>query len=163
MRKFNSIFSVFRRPANAVAFINGSEEYPDIKGLVFFYQMREGVMVRAEIFGLPKEAEVCDTPIFAFHIHSGSQCTGDENDFFADTKGHYNPKDCPHPYHAGDMPSLFSVNGKAVLAFLTDRFTVKEILEKAVVIHSSTDDFATQPSGNAGKKIACGVIKPTAR
>ena len=43
--------------------------------------------------------------------------------------------------------------------FLTDRFTLKEIIGRTVVIHSMPDDFTSQPSGNSGEKIACGVIK----
>lgn len=57
------------------------------------------------------------------------------------------------------MPPLFGNDGKAFSAFLTDRFTVKEIVGKTVIIHSSTDDFTTQPSGNSGEMIACGEIK----
>ena len=87
-----------------------------------------------------------------------TETTGNEDDPFADAKTHYNPKSCPHPYHAGDLPPLFSANGYAYSAVLTDRFTVDEIIGKTVVIHSSPDDFTTQPSGNAGRKIACGVI-----
>ena len=44
-------------------------------------------------------------------------------------------------------------------AFLSGRFTIDEIIGKAVIVHSSPDDFTTQPSGNAGEKIACGIIK----
>lgn len=43
--------------------------------------------------------------------------------------------------------------------FLTDRITLKEVIGKAVVIHSMPDDFTSQPSGNSGEKIACGIIK----
>ena len=50
------------------------------------------------------------------------------------------------------------VNGYAFSAFLTDRFTVKEIVGRTVIMHSSPDDFTSQPSGNAGEKIACGEI-----
>ena len=46
----------------------------------------------------------------------------------------------------------------AFLAFITDRFTANEVIGKTVIIHDSPDDFTTQPSGNAGNKIACGII-----
>ena len=49
--------------------------------------------------------------------------------------------------------------GNAYLSFKTDRFTVKEILGRTIVIHSYPDDFQYQPSGNAGRKIACGIIQ----
>lgn len=57
------------------------------------------------------------------------------------------------------MPPLFSVNGNAFLCFMTNRFKIKEVLGKSVIIHSKPDDFTTQPSGNAGEKIACGMIR----
>ena len=163
MNSFNDFCTIFRRRPNAVAFINGSDKYPNIHGRAYFYSMLDGVIVRAEILGLPTVDDDCKDPIFAFHIHGGTECTGNEADPFANANGHYNPNNCPHPYHAGDLPPLFGVNGRAFYAFLTDRFTVPEILGKTIIIHSRPDDFTTQPAGNAGEKIACGVITPTAR
>ncbi|MGN1195750.1 MAG: superoxide dismutase family protein [Acutalibacteraceae bacterium] len=163
MNNRNCFNPAFSRPADAVAFIHGSENYPGISGTVRFYRTPDAVLVRAEISGLPTGEGGCDSPIFAFHIHGGTECAGDEKDSFADAKGHFNPDDCQHPYHAGDMPPLFGVNGRACLTFLTDRFTVREILGKTVIIHRMPDDFKTQPSGNAGEKIACGVIMQTRR
>ena len=64
-----------------------------------------------------------------------------------------------HPKHAGDLPPLMGCQGNAYLAVKTDRFIVHDIIGKTVVIHSDPDDFHTQPAGNAGKKIACGVIR----
>lgn len=61
--------------------------------------------------------------------------------------------------HAGDLPPLLSCQGNAYLSVKTDRFSVNEIIGRTVVIHSNPDDFHTQPAGNAGKKIACGVIQ----
>ena len=78
---------------------------------------------------------------------------------FANTMGRYNPDMCMHPYHAGDMPPLFANNGHAFMMFLTDRFTINEIIGKTIILHSEPDDFHSQPSGNSGNKIACGVIE----
>lgn len=163
MRSRNCDGSGSFRIADAAALMSGSEKYPCITGCVRFYTAPGGVLVRAEISGLPKGTGGCDSPVFAFHIHEGTACAGDEKDRFSGAKGHYNPDDCPHPYHAGDMPPLCGVNGRACLSFLTGRFTVKEILGKTVIIHRMPDDFKTQPSGNAGEKIACGVIRRTKR
>lgn len=163
MQRPENFCTVFERPANAAAFLKGSEKYSDVNGMVMFYELPNAVLVCAEVAGLPRGNGICDNPIYAFHIHSGTECTGDETDPFAKTDGHFNPNDCPHPFHAGDMPPLFTVKGRAFLAFLTDRFTMPEILGKTVVIHSRPDDFTTQPSGNAGEKIACAVIVPSAR
>ena len=159
----NSFCSVFGSVPAATAFIKGSEKYPKIRGLVTFYNTVGGIIVRSEISGLPQSTDLCKTPIFAFHIHSGNYCKKNHNEAFSSASGHYNPNNCPHPYHAGDMPPLFGVKGKSFSAFLTDRFTIREILNKTVIIHASPDDFTSQPAGNAGERIACGIITPTVR
>ncbi len=147
-----------RGAADAVAAIHGNADYPEINGSVKFYQTARGVLTVAEVFGLPVSEEKCRNDIFAFHIHSGASCTGNAEDEFADVGTHYNPTDCPHPYHSGDMPPLFSAGGTAYLAFLSNRFKADEIVGRTVIIHNFPDDFTTQPSGNAGNKIACGEI-----
>ncbi len=148
---------------DAIAEVAGSSDYPGIRGKVRFYQTDKGVLVSAEIYGLPTAKSAvppnCQNDIFAFHIHSGSSCTGNANDPFANAMTHYNPENCPHPYHAGDLPPLFGNNGYAWMKVLTDRFTVSDILGKTILIHSAPDDFTTQPAGNSGTKIACGVIR----
>lgn len=161
MNNFNKLCYVMNHFPNAVACIYGSENYSDIKGKVLFYQLKDSVIVKAEVVGLPQCNNPCESPIFAFHIHNGCECTGNDTDEFANAGTHYNPNDCKHPYHSGDLPPLFGAKGTAFLMFVTDRFTVKEIMGKTVIIHQCPDDFATQPSGNSGEKIACGIIKNT--
>ena len=146
-----------QRP-QAAAILRGSAEYPEITGMVQFFQTREGVLVAAEVFGLPSPGGVCGWPVFAFHIHSGGSCTGSAADPFADAMTHFNPGNCNHPAHAGDLPPLFGNGGHAAQMVLTDRFSIREIIGKTVIVHAGRDDFTTQPSGNAGKKIACGPI-----
>lgn len=90
---------------------------------------------------------------------SGSSCTGNAEDEFANAKGHLNPKSCPHPYHIGDLPPLIENDGYAYMNVLLTKFNVKDILGKVIIIHDMPDDFTTQPSGNSGKKIACGKIE----
>ncbi len=147
----------YRSCSAARAEIRGSGTYPDIRGTVTFRQMLNGVLVTAKIFGLPYENE-CGSGIFAFHIHNGTSCTGDAEGPFSDAGTHYNPGETSHPYHAGDLPPLFGNRGYAYMSVLTDRFTVKEIIGRVIIIHSEPDDFKTQPSGNSGDKIACGKI-----
>ena len=157
--KSMNLLAALRCRPDAQAIVKGSAKYPGLSGVVRFYQTRRGVLVCVEISGLPEAGEPCGNRIFAFHIHSGSQCTGDSADPFADALTHYNPGDCPHPAHVGDLVPLFSNHGYALQIFLTDRFTVCEIVGRTVVVHSGPDDFTTQPSGNAGSKIACGQIR----
>lgn len=149
---------VLRGRPQALARVSGNRSHPEIRGTVRFYQTTYGTVVAAEVKALPNPKGMCQSPIFAFHIHGGSSCTGNRDDAFANAGMHYNPDNCPHPYHAGDLPPLFGAGGYAFSAFLTDRFTVDEIIGKTVIIHASPDDFTTQPSGNAGVKIACGEI-----
>lgn len=152
---FSALFA--RRP-QAAAVIRGSHDYPEIRGNIRFYQTEGGVMVFAEVWGLPVHPELGAHPVFGFHIHSGNRCTGNAGDPFADAMMHYNPEGLMHPYHAGDMPPLFGNDGHAFMAFLTNRFNVQEIIGKTVIIHSHPDDFTTQPAGDSGTKIACGEI-----
>lgn len=152
-----------QRLPDAVAVMNGSPAYPTVQGTVSFYRMRGGVLAVADILGLPTDTDPCRQPIFALHIHEGVSCSGTPADPFADAGTHYNPRRCPHPYHAGDMPPIFGAGGRGFSAFLSNRFTIAEILEKTVILHASVDDFSTQPAGNAGAKIACGVIRTVRR
>ena len=137
----------------AFAQIKGGSSVPGLRGTVKFYRKCGGVLVEVNVSGLPQN----DTDFFAFHIHEGTDCDGEG---FADTKGHFNPGNQPHPRHAGDLPPLLSVGGRAYMAVWTGRFSVKDILGRTVVIHREADDFHTQPSGNSGEKIGCGVIVP---
>lgn len=140
----------------ARAEVRGTGKYGSIHGTVLFKQVQGGVLVTAQIYGLPDEPE--KNRIFGFHIHAGTSCTGNSTDPLADALGHYNPGNTEHPYHAGDMPPLFGNNGYAYMTFFTDRFMVREIIGRVVIIHDMPDDFRTQPSGDSGMKIACGKI-----
>ena len=148
-----------RRPY-AFAEIRGSADFPSINGKAEFFEAdRRGSIVTVRVFGLPEKQGAYDSPIFGFHIHSGAKCSGNKTDRFADTDGHFNPKNAPHPYHAGDMPPLFSKNGYAFMSFYNPRVTPEEAVGHTMVIHDMPDDFHTQPAGGSGMKIACGEIQ----
>ncbi|MBQ0038523.1 MAG: superoxide dismutase family protein [Clostridiales bacterium] len=152
--------SLLQQCPTAAACLSGGEQCPSLRGEVKFYQTNSGVLVAAQVCGLPSPSEnCCGTPFFALHIHEGNSCDGDCGDSFSGAKGHYNPCRCQHPHHAGDLPPLLGSNGYAFSVFLTDRFSVQDIIGKTVIIHRDPDDFTTQPAGNAGEKIACGVIR----
>ena len=153
------IENILRTRPQAWAEIRGSEIYPDIVGWVRFYEHSLGVILIAELQGLPVPQGACAYPIFGFHIHEGNSCTGNAEEIFPNVGMHYNPRRCPHPYHAGDLPPIFGSGGYAFSAFLTDRFSIGEIIGRTLILHSAPDDFSTQPSGNSGKKIACGEIQ----
>lgn len=137
--------------AAAIACLRGECRGRKITGTVRFYPYCSGVLVAAELHGLPDP-----DGIYAFHIHEGRSCEGRG---FPETGGHFDPEDRPHPEHAGDLPPIFSYGGRAFMAVYTGRFTIPEIIGRTVVLHAQPDDFTTQPSGAAGAKIACGEIR----
>jgi len=135
--------------SDAKASIKGGKEFPNINGNVYFKQTKRGVLVTAQINNLPSSNKVCESRVFGFHIHGGNSCTGDKEDEFKNALTHYNPHNCKHPHHAGDLPVLFENSGYAYISFLTNRFRVSEVIGKVVIIHSNPDDFKTDPSGNS--------------
>lgn len=142
---------------DAIAYIRGGEKHLRLWGEVRFYQKPASVLVEVMVTGLPGDSE---TGFFALHIHAGGSCGGKD---FADTGSHYNPEGVPHPRHAGDLPPLLQCGGGAYLAVDTDRFRVRDVIGRTVVIHQGRDDFTSQPAGDAGTKIACGVIRRKGR
>lgn len=123
-----------------------------LRGTVKFYSVPGGALVAAEVTGLPENG----SGFFAIHIHDGDNCAGEG---FSGSRSHYNPEGTAHPQHAGDLPPLLNMGGRAFLAVETDRFFVENVVGCTAVLHAETDDFHSQPSGNAGEKIACGVIR----
>ena len=136
---------------NAIAQIRGTKETAGIRGTARFYQFPGGILTEVDVSGLPNNG----VGFYGFHIHSGGSCSGVN---FASTGAHLNPTNAAHPHHAGDLPPLLSYNGRAYMTVMSDRFSLPDILGRTVVIHKMPDDFRSQPAGNAGEKIACGVI-----
>lgn len=140
----------------AVAWVTGGPSYPQISGLAKFYDTPYGgTLVEAEFFGLPNIAAQNSSAYYAMHIHEFGDCS----DSFMHTGEHYNPSSLPHPSHAGDLLPLLSNQGYAWSAFYDKRFRVNDIVGRSVILHAHADDFTSQPSGNSGAKIACGVIR----
>ncbi len=142
----------------AYAQMHGDADYPNLQGVVYFYEVPSGgLLVEAELFGLPDFGNP-DTPAFyGFHIHENGDCSNR----FLNAGGHYNPGNRLHPHHAGDMPPLLSLDGYTWISFYNPALELYDIVGKSVIIHREADDFTTQPSGNAGQMIGCGVIRLT--
>lgn len=153
--------ALYHMPA-AYAEITGNPGNGEITGMVRFFPTDGGVLVNAEIYGLPTSDTNCAENIFGFHIHEGNSCTGNSDDPYADAGQHFNPALCPHPAHEGDMMPLFGSQGFAWMMYYTERFSLPDIIGRTVIIHDKPDDFTSQPSGNSGSKIACGTIFATA-
>jgi Cu-Zn family superoxide dismutase len=118
------------------------------------------IYIRADINGLPPGRE------FGIHIHEKGDCG---NNAMA-AGGHFNPAGKPHgrhdapERHAGDLPNLSSNGeGVAVYSVISTAVTVSpgpnSVVNRAIVIHEKADDYTSQPAGNSGARIACGVIR----
>lgn len=144
--------------------ISGGPLAPNIRGYVVFTPTMGGTNVCVYITGLPlyQPAENGNPPIgpLGFHVHEKGICDiGDIDEPFMSAGGHWNPYNQPHGNHAGDFPVLFSNNGIASMCFFTNKFSVNDVIGKAIIVHQNPDDYRTQPTGDAGKRLACGVIK----
>ncbi len=146
---------LYNNEPNLRAEIRGNSANSNIFGLVniFILPMR-GVLFEVEISGLPNEN--LDEPSFlGMHIHENGDCSDD----FANTGSHYNPGNKPHPHHKGDLPPIMNNNGYSYMLFYDEFLSIADIRGRSVIIHSDRDDFTTQPSGDSGTKIACGVFE----
>ncbi len=133
-----------------------------VSGTVEFKEEGGEVYMVADLFGLtPGE--------HAIHLHEHADCSSDDG---KSAGGHWNPTNEKHGkwgsedgYHRGDIGN-FTANedGDASVKFATDEWCIsceddkKDIIGKSVVIHEGTDDFTSQPSGAAGKRVGCGAI-----
>lgn len=140
---------IIKTKPSAFAKIYGGETFPNILGNIEFYDFNGTSVVVSTIHNLPNT----NTNIFAFHIHEKGECDGKN---FDSAGSHYGKE--THPKHKGDMPVLFSNDGEAFMCFYTNKFNINEIVGKSIIIHNMPDDFTTQPAGNSGERIACGII-----
>ncbi len=149
---------------DAIANIKGGSLAPNIHGIVYLKDVIGGTQVFAKIYGLPpyKSAQNNENPIgpHCFHIHEFGTCEiGDPNDPFQTAGQHWDPTNQPHGNHAGDFPVLFSNNGFSCICFFTNKFKPIDAIDKAVILHKNPDDYRSQPTGDAGKRLTCGVVK----
>lgn len=157
-------FFMYHEINKAYAQFTGSIYAPNLTGNIFFHSVQGGTEVYVEVWGLPlyQPATNGNAPIspFGFHIHEYGVCEiEDPMNPYESAGSHYNPNKQPHGNHAGDFPVLFSNNGYARMSFFTNKFKPKDIINRSVIIHQNPDDYRTQPSGDSGKRIGCGVIK----
>lgn len=148
----NQLFPVV--PPVARARISGNTAHPELMGEALLSPFGQGTLVVVRAVGLPAGG------FLGLHIHENGDCSPTGGMAFTATGGHWNPQGTEHPFHAGDLPPLLSsANGVALLAVYTDRFRPAEVMGRAIIIHGMADDFHTQPAGDSGERIACGVIQ----
>ncbi|MEX2198822.1 MAG: superoxide dismutase family protein [Burkholderiales bacterium] len=128
-------------------------------GEVTFEQVGGKVRVTAQLINLKPNQE------HGFHIHEKGDCSSGDG---MSAGGHFNPYGKPHgkgaERHAGDLPNLKTdAKGRARLTVDMDIMTLTSgpasIIGRGVIVHADPDDYTSQPVGNAGARLACGVIK----
>ncbi len=132
-----------------------------VTGSVRFAQKGHKVRVTGEVRGLKPHAE------HGFHVHEKGDCSSGDG---MSAGGHFNPSASAHGqhghgmHHAGDLPSLKAdAQGVARVDFETDSLSVaagaRSVVGRGLIVHRDPDDFKSQPAGNAGARVACGVIR----
>src|SRR5690606_10291066 len=135
----------------------------NLSGTATFTQSNGQVRLAATIQGLSAGEH-------AIHIHETGDCSADDG---TSAGGHWNPTNQPHGewgnadgYHKGDIGNFtVDANGVGQVSFTTSEWCIgcndpqKDIVGKALIIHDGVDDFTSQPSGAAGTRVGCGVIK----
>jgi len=129
-------------------------------GTVTFAERFGKVYVTAEVSGLVPNQE------HGFHVHEKGDCSSGDG---MSAAGHFNPGAKPHgpqmaAHHAGDMPNLRAdASGIAKASFVLDDVTVapgtNSVVGRGLIVHKDPDDYKTQPTGNAGARLACAVIR----
>lgn len=155
------LWSTAWKGSRLVAEVRGGPLAPGIRGTITLRAVEGGTWVSVRLEGLPGYTQgPPPTGPLGFHLHENGSCeVGDPNQPFMAAGGHYNPDGQPHGNHAGDFPVLFSNGGRAEMAFFTSRFRPQDVAGLAVIIHQHPDDYRTQPAGDSGPRLACGILR----
>lgn len=144
---------------HAIAVVHSAANQ-NVHGVVKFASVRGGVRITAELHGLKPDSR------HGFHIHEYGDCSAAD---FSSAGGHYNPQQQAHgapgsrAHHAGDLGNVKAdANGDAQLDLTVHGISIDgrrdPILGRAIIVHAQADDLKSQPSGDAGARIGCGVI-----
>jgi len=146
-------------PAQASAVLNPTAGNA-VQGTVHFKQEANGVRVIAEVSGFVRPG------FHGFHVHEIGDCSAPDA---SSAGGHFNPHGTEHGkagegvHHAGDLPSLNAdEEGNAKLNALLDGIELAgehSIIGRSLIVHADPDDYISQPTGNAGPRVACAVIQ----
>ena len=130
-----------------------------VSGTVTFTEVADGVQVQAEITGLAPGNH-------GFHVHEFGDCSAADG---SSAGGHFNPTNQPHAgpdaleRHVGDMGNVEAdASGKAKLDYVDHQISLtndqQSVIGRSVVVHAKADDLKSQPAGDSGARISCGVI-----
>jgi superoxide dismutase, Cu-Zn family len=146
-------------PKHATATMAGTAKFKAVKGTVEFKETDDGIEVTANIEGLKKG-------VHGFHIHEKGDCSAPDA---KSAGGHFNPSNHKHgspdsaEHHEGDLGNITAEkDGKGTATITIKGVTLGDgdtsIVGKGFIIHAKADNFKTQPTGDAGDRVACGVI-----
>jgi Cu-Zn family superoxide dismutase len=147
----------------AWAVLQAGPDTPGFSGTVTFSRAGGGVRVVADLAGVAPAGN------HGFHIHENGQCEHDPaGKHFTTAGGHFNPTGAPHAcpdgasHHAGDLGNVvIQADGTGHLDLTTPMLSLSgptSVIGKAVLLHAGADDCTSQPAGNAGARLACGVV-----
>jgi Cu-Zn family superoxide dismutase len=150
-------------PLRAVAVLRSTEGHKG-SGIVTFTEVADGVRVDAQVTGLTPGKH-------GFHVHEFGDCSSADGSAAAASAAgdHFNPAKNPHggpdaaQRHEGDMGNIEAdASGAAKLNYVDHTLSLhdgaKSIIGRSVIVHEKADDLKSQPSGDAGERIACGII-----
>ena len=130
----------------------------NVSGAIIFTKTPDGVLVKGDVHGLTPGKH-------GFHIHELGDCSAADG---TSAGGHFNPMDMPHgapmdmKRHEGDMGNIEAdASGNAHIEYTDKMLTMSgpnSIIGRGIIVHKDADDLKTQPTGNAGARVACGVI-----
>jgi Cu-Zn family superoxide dismutase len=133
----------------------------DVRGSARIADGANGLQVSVAAKGLPAGTH-------GVHLHTTGRCDAPD---FASAGGHWNPtarkhgRNNPDGAHHGDLPNIeIGPDGRGRLSFTVPSATLSQLMDQdgaALVVHATADDYRTDPSGNSGSRIACGIVKPS--
>jgi Cu-Zn family superoxide dismutase len=143
-------------PTAQVSFVSADGHL--VRGDLMVTNQGGAVAIRGILTGLEPGSE------HGFHVHQVGECSLPD---FASAGGHFNPTEAPHGEHLGDLPNIKAdKDGHATVDALVkgpnlidQEGAPTQIIGRSLVVHAKPDDHNTQPSGDSGDRIACGVIR----
>ena len=136
-----------------------------VTGKATFHEANGQVTLKIKIEG-------AEPGTHAVHLHEKGDCTAPDG---ASAGGHWNPTHEGHgkwvasPFHRGDIGNIeVGADGKGTFTLTTDLWTIggapeTDVIGKGIIIHAKADDFTTQPTGNAGGRVGCGVVQSASK